>query len=432
MDFALLPPEINSGLMYAGPGSATLMAASAAWDSLAADLQSTASAYNSLVGGLTGGSWQGPAAQAMAAAAAPHVAWLTATAGQAEQASAQAQAAAAAYEAAFVGTVPPPVIAANRALLMALVATNFFGQNTPAIAATQAQYAEMWAQDAATMYGYAGAAAAASQLTPFTPAPAVANPTSALTQAGTVAGATGTTAATDTQAALSQLTTAVPATLSNLATPAATSTTAATTAATDPLTTLLGDLGITATSGDPLSWTLTGPAGDLLTGLSGTNVLNAATPLKMFGTLGGYVHNGFLNDMGWELSQGELVAKSLTPAAAKAAASSLLPNIIANTPAYGGAIGPSLGGGVSAGLGNAGSLGALSVPSSWAGAAPAGAPAATALPLSGEAAAAPEAAPAGSMLGGVPFMGGAGRGIGGPAPRYGFQVSVVPHPPAAG
>ncbi|WP_252159672.1 PPE domain-containing protein, partial [Mycobacterium tuberculosis] len=40
-------------------------------------------------------------------------------------------------------------VVANRALLVALVATNFFGQNTPAIAATEAQYAEMWAQDAA-------------------------------------------------------------------------------------------------------------------------------------------------------------------------------------------------------------------------------------------------------------------------------------------
>jgi PPE-repeat protein len=427
MDFALLPPEINSGLMYAGPGAGALMAASAAWDQLAADLNSTASAYGSVISGLTGGSWQGPASQAMAAAAAPHVAWLNATAGQAVQASAQAQAAAAAYEAAFVGTVPPPVIAANRALLMALVATNFFGQNTPAIAATQAQYAEMWAQDAATMYGYAGAAAAASQLTPFTPAPPVANAGTAAVQASTVAGAAGTTAATDTQAALGQLTTAVPAALSNMAAPAAS--TAST--ATSPLTSLLSSLGITQTSAtDPLSYTLSGPLGDLLTGVSGSNVLNLATPFKTFGTLGGYAHNGAVNDLGWELSQGELMAKSLAPAAAKSAAGALLPNIISNTPYLGGALGPSLGGGISAGLGNAGAVGALSVPQSWAGAG-AAAPPVTALPLTGEAAA-PASAPAGSMLGGVPFMGGAGRGIGGPAPRYGFQLSVVPHPPAAG
>jgi PPE-repeat protein len=102
----------------------------------------------------------------MAAAAAPFAAWMSAAA-QAEQTAAQAEAAAAAYAAAFVATVPPPLIAANRAQLMALIATNFLGQNTPAIAATEAHYVEMWAQDAAAMYAYAGSSAMATQLTPF-------------------------------------------------------------------------------------------------------------------------------------------------------------------------------------------------------------------------------------------------------------------------
>ena len=43
------------------------------------------------------------------------------------------------------GRVPRPVIAANRAQLAALVATNILGQNAPAIAATEAQYGQMWA-----------------------------------------------------------------------------------------------------------------------------------------------------------------------------------------------------------------------------------------------------------------------------------------------
>ena len=34
MDFAILPPEINSGRMYAGPGSGPMLAAAAAWDGL--------------------------------------------------------------------------------------------------------------------------------------------------------------------------------------------------------------------------------------------------------------------------------------------------------------------------------------------------------------------------------------------------------------
>ncbi|MCV7394002.1 PPE domain-containing protein, partial [Mycobacterium paraseoulense] len=37
-DFGALPPEINSGRMYAGPGSGPMMVAAAAWDVLAAEL----------------------------------------------------------------------------------------------------------------------------------------------------------------------------------------------------------------------------------------------------------------------------------------------------------------------------------------------------------------------------------------------------------
>ena len=112
----------------------------------------------------------------MAAAAAPYLDWMTRTAAQAEQTATQGKAAAAAYEAAFAMTVPPAVIAANRTQLMALIASNVFGQNTAAIAATETAYAEMWAQDAAAMYGYAGSSAAATTLTPFTTPPPTTNP----------------------------------------------------------------------------------------------------------------------------------------------------------------------------------------------------------------------------------------------------------------
>ena len=149
MDFAMLPPEINSGRMYAGPGSGPMLAAAAAWDGLAAELYSAATSFQSVISGLTAGPWLGPASASMAAAAVPYAAWMSTTAAQAEQTAAQAKAAAAAYETAFAATVPPPVIAANRSLLMALIATNVLGQNTPAIAATETQYAEMWAEDAA-------------------------------------------------------------------------------------------------------------------------------------------------------------------------------------------------------------------------------------------------------------------------------------------
>jgi PPE-repeat protein len=194
MDFAALPPEINSARMYTGPGSGPLLAAATAWDGLAAALHAAASSYQSEVAALTAGPWLGPASGLMAAAAAPYLTWTRASATQAEQAATQAKAAAGAYETAFAETIPPPVVAANRSLLMALVATNIFGQNTPAIATTEAQYAEMWAQDAAAMYGYAAASASATTLTPFSPPPRNTNSAGPAAQAAAVAQATGTSA----------------------------------------------------------------------------------------------------------------------------------------------------------------------------------------------------------------------------------------------
>ncbi|OOK78557.1 PPE family protein [Mycobacterium kansasii] len=51
MDFAVLPPEINSARIYAGPGSGPMLAAATAWDGLAAELHSVASSYESVIGG---------------------------------------------------------------------------------------------------------------------------------------------------------------------------------------------------------------------------------------------------------------------------------------------------------------------------------------------------------------------------------------------
>jgi PPE-repeat protein len=171
-DFVLLPPEINSARMYAGPRSGSMWTAAAAWDAVAAQLGSAASSFQSTVSGLTGAVWLGPASMSMASAAAPFVQWLTATSAEAEQVANQARLSAAAFDAAFAATVPPPVIAANRAQLMALIATNILGQNTAAIAATEAEYAEMWAQDATAMTGYdVSITAAEAQWTPFSPPP---------------------------------------------------------------------------------------------------------------------------------------------------------------------------------------------------------------------------------------------------------------------
>jgi len=157
----------------------------------------------------------------MANAVAPFTAWTATTAVQVQEAAAQARAAAAAYEAAFALTVPPPVITANRSLLQALIATNFFGQTLPSIAPTEADYAEMWTQDATAMYSYASASAAASTLTPFTEPQPVTNPAGLAGQAAAVAHAASMPAGTaNTQAVvsgMSRLLSAVPGALQQLA-----------------------------------------------------------------------------------------------------------------------------------------------------------------------------------------------------------------------
>ncbi|ORB60078.1 hypothetical protein BST45_20470, partial [Mycobacterium shinjukuense] len=157
-----MPPEINSARIFAGAGPGPLLSAAAAWEGLASDLRASAASFDSVIAGLTSGPWAGPSSVAMAAAAAPYVGWLSAAAGQSELAASQARAAATAFETALSATVHPAAVTANRVLLGLLVATNLLGQNTPAIAATEFDYVEMWAQDVAAMVGYqAGAVSVA-------------------------------------------------------------------------------------------------------------------------------------------------------------------------------------------------------------------------------------------------------------------------------
>ncbi|OCB48600.1 hypothetical protein A5677_25020 [Mycobacterium malmoense] len=250
LDYGALPPEINSGRMYSGPGSGPMLAAAAAWDVLANALESAARGYTAALAQLQGESWSGGASMAMAGAAAPYVAWVTDAGVQAEEAASQARSAAAAFEAAFGATVPPALVAANRAQLRALVATNVFGQNTAMIGATESAYEQMWAQDAAAMYGYAGSSSAATALRQFTQPPQTTNAGAQPAQAAAVGQATDTSAAGSTQGTLSQLTSAVPQQLQTLASGGAAGSSAAPTSAGSSVLTAFSNFN-----------TLTGPAG---------------------------------------------------------------------------------------------------------------------------------------------------------------------------
>lgn len=197
--------------MYTGAGVAPMLASGAAWNAIAAELSTSASSFESVVVRLTSEHWRSPAALSMAAAVQPLVVWLEETAESAALAAGQALASAAAYESAYAATVPPAEVAANRARLAALTATNIFGQNVSAIAALEARYGEMWAQDAAAMYGYAASSAAAARLNPLTApmSPAESNGTADLSAVGAAQRAT-----------LSSLVGNGPATLMGFASPA--------------------------------------------------------------------------------------------------------------------------------------------------------------------------------------------------------------------
>ncbi|BBY21469.1 PPE family protein [Mycobacterium stomatepiae] len=176
MDFGALPPEVNSGRMYSGPGPATLLAASAEWEELAAEMHLAASQCESVVAQLIGESWRGSSATAMTQAVLPYAGWVRSTAARCEDVATKATVAASAYETAYAMMVPPPVIVANRARLAALIASNLVGQNTPAIMVAEAEYSEMWAQDAAAMYSYAANSAGVSGLSSFAPPPSTTDP----------------------------------------------------------------------------------------------------------------------------------------------------------------------------------------------------------------------------------------------------------------
>ena len=164
-NFAMLPPEINSVLMFTGAGSAPMLDAATAWDGLAAEVGTAASSFSSVTSGLAGQAWQGAASAAMLGAAAPYARYLVTAAAKAVEAAGQARAAVSVFEAARAATIPPLAVVANRNSLVQLVVSNVFGQNAPAIAAVEGIYEEMWAADVAAMAGYhAGASAAVAAL----------------------------------------------------------------------------------------------------------------------------------------------------------------------------------------------------------------------------------------------------------------------------
>ncbi len=414
MSFMMFPPEINSSLMYSGAGSGPLMAAASAWSELAADLESTAASYQAVLAQLSGAAWSGPTSLRMAAATAPYVDWLATTAGQAAQTAGQAQFAAAAYEGAFASTVPPAIIAANRALLAALVATNFLGQNTPAIMATEAHYMEMWFQDGLTMDTYATTSQQAVVLPEQTPAP------------NTSDGGTSANVAAAAQTVTNSLTnsaTQLMTTLQNLA-PGLTTQTGATTSTNGLSGAAAGSHAASAIGAAAAPASAPAAAADSAVGsilpiqLTYYTVMLASMPAKMLISLG----NSMTAGQAMQAGQQAMLADVQTLVDSKLKA--LLASISGEMRGFGSQI--------TAQLAGAGRLGGLSIPQGWAQSAPEMVRAAPVLPLNSVA---PQVAP-GANLPTSPYtqalMGAMnGRGMGTQAAKT-ASVKVETRTPAGG
>ncbi len=360
--------------------------------------------YENVITQLSSEEWLGAASTKAAQALTPYVTWMKTTAAQAEHTATQLDAASAAFETAFASVVPPPLVAQNRALLLQALQANVLGQYTNLIAQLESQYGQMWATDATTLYNYAAQSSNATKVTPFKSAPEVSTQDAGAKQGAAVNSASGTAAgnASSTTASAIQQT---PKTLAAAATPAA----AAATTPTDPFSEM---------------WFLLTGQTSLPTSFA--SFVNGLSPFAGFA----YNTEGlpyFSVGMG---NSGVQIAKSTGQlGGAVASAASAAPKGLSG-------LGGMLGGGagapaVAAGLGNAGSIGKLSVPAMWSGAAPAISHAA-AVPVSAISAV-PEAAGQGNLLGGMPLAGMGGQGgFGASGPRYGFKPTVMARPPFAG
>ncbi|OSC38523.1 PPE family protein [Mycobacterium decipiens] len=404
MDFAMLPPEVNSGRMYSGPGPGSLWAAAAAWAQVSAELQSAAENYRTVIGSLTGSLWVGPSAVSMIVAVTPYVEWLTTAAAQTSQTAVQATAAASGFEQAFAMTVPPPTIVANRAQVLSLIATNFFGQNTATIAALETLYAEMWEQDATAMYDYATTSAAARALTPFTSPQQNTNPAGLTAQHAAVARATANAAVADG----------------------------------NWLGNLLEEIGILLIPIAPELTPFFLEAGEIVNAIPFPSIVGDDFTI-LDGLLAWYTTIGSINNIssmgtgiiGAEKNLGILPDLGSAAASAAPAAADLAPPLLAPLTSMAKALsdgalrGP---GEVSAAMRSAGTIGQMSVPSAWKAPTVTTVRAFDATPMT--------TLPGGDVpaagMPGLPGMQAAGAGRGGVVPRYGVRLTVMTRPLSGG
>jgi PPE-repeat protein len=315
-----------------------------------------------------------------------------------------------------------------------LTATNLFGQNTPAIAATEAQYGEMWAQDVAAMFGYAASSAATTaKVTPFTAAPQTTSTAGLAAQATAGAQTTGTSTSAGVQSTLSQLMSTVQTALKNLA---------------SPLSSALGGSSSSTSTGGTTG-AMPGIGGLAASGFSVGGFEESllldyvSAPEWLIIGMGNTVFGNALGPIGQLMNTPVNIALQNANDAARQAAAAGAGGAAASAAAGSGSAGgfggfPGLGG--LAGLGQAASVGGLSVPPNWGwaatappallGSAPLGMPA---MPLAGNDLAAGLGFPLPlGGLGRAAAAGAAGGVAGAAAMKYLPRLSVVGRSPVAG
>jgi PPE-repeat protein len=264
--------------------------------------------------------------------------------------------------------------------------------------ATEADYVEMWAQDAAAMYGYAGASTAASALTPFTTPLESTNPSGVGAMAAAVTQAAGTSAGTGAQTVAPLSSAAVPGALPGFA-----STVASSSTSTSPLSSLSTMTSSSAvTSGTSL---VSGAASSMSMSASGASMLGSA----------GSLMNAF-GPATATFAQTFQMSGSVMSTGVGSGAGAL------SSPGFGGTA-------VTATAGRAASLGAMSVPQGWTSAAPAFSQVPSALP--GGARVTTPVVPAGQASPfGLPRASSMGRADAdaSPAPLYTFRAAVLNRP----
>ncbi|KLO29839.1 PPE family protein [Mycobacterium haemophilum] len=173
-----LPPEINSANMCNGPGPLSMAHASMEWELLGQEMWDLKVSFDQMLHCLTE-EWSGEVARQAINAAKPFQDWLVDLDKQITNVGNETQHILRAFLDAHHEVVPPALIDANRAEVLALINDNELGLNNAAIAALEDEYGRYWDQDGDVMKTYRARLSRAMRRlnTPWLQPPPIANNT---------------------------------------------------------------------------------------------------------------------------------------------------------------------------------------------------------------------------------------------------------------